>query len=174
MLFKNEVENVPVLKCVAGAVTDNGLSKFHVRNIANTYLKLCQQNVSPNMTEMIRDLDLIYSGMYYTVLELLDLEVTSDHIDACSHIGKAYGIMEVIRAFEHAKDVKSVMVSRDIIEACDCDIGDFFTGKNTIGTRKVVTKLIEMMIGEMSQGMVAARCMSRHHRKLLFYYPMVC
>eukprot|EP01060_Flectonema_neradi_P038717 TRINITY_DN8225_c0_g1_i1.p1 TRINITY_DN8225_c0_g1~~TRINITY_DN8225_c0_g1_i1.p1 ORF type:complete len:390 (+),score=32.90 TRINITY_DN8225_c0_g1_i1:49-1218(+) len=172
MLFKSEVENVAVLKCIAASVASEGLSKFHVRSMCNTYLKYCMEVCPTKSEDVVKDLDLIYGGFNYALLELIGAEIKPGHIDACSHIGKAYGFMEMLKGLPQAKHIKSIMVPRDILVACKCDIGDFLEGRNTPGTRAVVMKLVEMMVGEMNQGIVAARSLSRHHRKILFYYPM--
>ncbi|KAJ9454506.1 hypothetical protein DIPPA_04638 [Diplonema papillatum] len=172
LLFKGQVEEVPYLRCIAEAVTGKKLNRFHTRNLVNTYAKNCTRRVPLTTTEMVKDLDLIWGSYFYMIMEVLEVEMQPEFIEACSHMGKAYGLINVIRSLQEAPITHCVLAPQDMMKSTNCSLDDFISKKNTRGTAELIYRLLELMLQEANLATEKAKYLAIHYKTLLFFRYM--
>eukprot|EP01064_Diplonema_japonicum_P002940 TRINITY_DN11903_c0_g1_i2.p1 TRINITY_DN11903_c0_g1~~TRINITY_DN11903_c0_g1_i2.p1 ORF type:complete len:400 (+),score=84.02 TRINITY_DN11903_c0_g1_i2:38-1237(+) len=169
LLLQNQVEDVPYLRAIMDAVMNMKVNRFHIRNMVNSYTKICTVRYFKDTSEMLKVFQNIWGSYFLALSEVLEMPTDPRTIDACNHMGKAYALLTAIKSLMHAKVTRSVMVPIDLIEACNCDVEHFYVGKNTKGTRTVIYKLLELMLEEVNKCIENTNHMARHHCFLLLY-----
>eukprot|EP01059_Diplonema_ambulator_P036323 TRINITY_DN9014_c1_g1_i1.p1 TRINITY_DN9014_c1_g1~~TRINITY_DN9014_c1_g1_i1.p1 ORF type:complete len:265 (+),score=56.75 TRINITY_DN9014_c1_g1_i1:435-1229(+) len=169
MLLHNQVEEVPYLKAMMDAILNMGLNRFHLRNMVNAYTRACTMRCFKDTTEMLRTLQLVWGSYFIAISEILELPADPRTVDACNHMGKAFGLITCVHSLVQAKITRCVLAPLDMMENVNCDINDIYAGKNTRGTRNLIVHLLELMLEETNKAVENTRHISRHHSFLLFY-----
>ena len=184
IITKNQVEEVAYLKAIASTLIahdntsrENPL-RFSMRNLVNTYTRMCSYRVPATINDMMKNLEMVWGSYFLMLMDVRGLnyltEENADWIEACSHMGKAYGLITVLESLEHASVTNCVMVSADLMNASDCSLPDFYGGKATQGTTDLIRRLCQLLQQEMNLAAAKAKSMPRRDRQLIFFRHMVC
>eukprot|EP01061_Rhynchopus_euleeides_P021041 TRINITY_DN3420_c0_g1_i3.p1 TRINITY_DN3420_c0_g1~~TRINITY_DN3420_c0_g1_i3.p1 ORF type:complete len:448 (+),score=98.12 TRINITY_DN3420_c0_g1_i3:91-1434(+) len=174
MLVRNLVEEVPYLKCIA--TTANHVKKqtrYHMRNMVNTYLAACTKRIaSKDMSEFLKQLESIWGSYFMLLLETLgvDFEEYPEAIEACSHMGKAYGMIFAIESICHAKVTNCVFLPQEVLTAANVDLQVHLNSqKYGENTKELIRALLLLMQSESNLAGEKARSLPYHYKQLAFF-----
>eukprot|EP00756_Hemistasia_phaeocysticola_P043633 Hpha_TRINITY_DN17211_c0_g1::TRINITY_DN17211_c0_g1_i1::g.17911::m.17911/K18163/NDUFAF6; NADH dehydrogenase [ubiquinone] 1 alpha subcomplex assembly factor 6 len=149
VVLRNQVESVPHLKALAATLNKHDLTRFHVRNMSNTFCRLCTLRQPQSIDEFLRDADQIWGSYLYLQLELMG-ETREDAVIAASHLGKAMGCAFALQSLVHSRFTKCTLVPADLMAKHNTDLDRFITRQYTPGQVAVVEQMLSVMLSEMT------------------------
>ena len=173
VFVRNIVEEVPYLKCIASTMNFmKGASRYHGRNLANTYLGMCTKRIAANSTtQFLQILEQVWGSYFLMLLELLggNLEANPEWIQACSHMGRAYGLIFALHTLEHAPVTNCVLLPEDLMKASGVTLDDLHSKNFHAGTQTLVYELNHLMQEESMLCAIAGRTIPYHFKQLVFF-----
>jgi NADH dehydrogenase [ubiquinone] 1 alpha subcomplex assembly factor 6 len=110
--FKGRPVDHPVSKELARSLRENSLSKLWFSKLINGRVKHLQRTNFQNLDELEQYAEQTVSSIFYLHLE--SLRVRNANIEhACGHLGKAIGIVTILRSVPHS--LPSVLIPTDIL-----------------------------------------------------------
>eukprot|EP01062_Namystynia_karyoxenos_P061357 TRINITY_DN5357_c0_g1_i1.p2 TRINITY_DN5357_c0_g1~~TRINITY_DN5357_c0_g1_i1.p2 ORF type:complete len:326 (+),score=129.05 TRINITY_DN5357_c0_g1_i1:477-1454(+) len=148
LVFRNQVENVPHLATLASVLNTQPITRYHVRNMANTFCRLCTMTQPDTMDQLLRDADNIWGSWLYMQLEIMGQDKEAAVLSA-SHLGKAMGIAFALQSLQHARHTHCTMVPRALMNQHGVELEHWVQRKYTPGMAAVCESLMSVMVNEM-------------------------
>jgi len=151
-IFDGKSQKQPIAFELSRAIKKHKLSKRWLRNIIDSREEQLDCKQYANMTAVEDYSEKSNASLYYILLQCLGIEnVHSDH--AASHIGKAEGIVKLLRGIPHNGVRRKVYIPRDLMLVHNVSQEEIIRGKR----EQKVKDLIYDMAGLAHQHLEHAR-----------------
>ncbi|XP_055892662.1 NADH dehydrogenase (ubiquinone) complex I, assembly factor 6-like [Biomphalaria glabrata] len=139
-IYQSEIPNTPVATELAGACGYYKLSKRWFHRMIDARTSLLHSDSFNTVKDVEDYAENVNSSLYYLLLECLGIKnIHSDH--AASHLGKAQGIVTVLRASPYHASVRQVQIPMEILTKHKISQEDIIRGKSSQPLKDAVFEL---------------------------------
>ncbi|CAL4060580.1 unnamed protein product, partial [Meganyctiphanes norvegica] len=142
-IFAGKPPKQPIASELCRAIEKHKLSKRWLRNIINSREQQVDIKQYTNMAAVEEYSEKSNASLYYLLLQCLGIEnIHSDH--AASHIGKAEGIVKLLRGIPHHGVRRKVYIPRDLMLVHNVSQEDIFRGKREQKVKDLIYEIASL------------------------------